>query len=130
MVIAGYFPGIITYFSLWYTKREQTMRITIFCTATFASGALVGILVSISISAFNATRTIYFKAYASCKMNGIAGLQSWRWLFLFPGLPVIPLGMTTYLALGNIPGTVQCESTYHSIRTENSFFIHIRVRQL
>ena len=50
MVIAGYFPGIITYFSLWYRKREQIMRIAMFCTATFASGAFGGILVIISIS--------------------------------------------------------------------------------
>ncbi|CAF3603156.1 unnamed protein product [Rotaria sp. Silwood1] len=50
MVIAGYFPGIITYFSLWYPKREQIMRIAIFCTATFGSGALVGILVIMSIA--------------------------------------------------------------------------------
>ncbi|CAF3389235.1 unnamed protein product [Rotaria socialis] len=99
MVIAGYFPGIITYFSLWYPKREQIMRIAIFCTATFASGALVGIL-----------------AYASSKMNGIANLKSWQWLFLLPGLPVIPIGIMTYLALGSIPETVQwldnCEKQF------------------
>ncbi|CAF3625425.1 unnamed protein product [Rotaria sp. Silwood1] len=93
MVIAGYFPGIITYFSLWYPKREQIMRIAIFCTATFGSGALVGIL-----------------AYASSKMNGVANLKSWQWLFLLPGLPVIPVGIVTYLALGNIPETVQCKT--------------------
>lgn len=49
MVIAGYFPGIITYLALWYCKREQVMRITIFCTATFAAGAFGGILVIIFI---------------------------------------------------------------------------------
>jgi hypothetical protein len=58
MVIAGYFPGIITYFSLWYPKREQIMRIAIFCTATFASGALVGILVTMSIATLNRSSTI------------------------------------------------------------------------
>jgi MFS family permease len=50
MVTAGYFPGIITYLSLWYRKREQIMRIAIFCTATFASGAVCGALVNILIS--------------------------------------------------------------------------------
>ncbi|CAF2565556.1 unnamed protein product [Rotaria sp. Silwood2] len=89
MVIAGYFPGIITYFSLWYPRREQIMRIAIFCTATFASGAL---------------------GYASSKMNGIANLKSWQWLFLLPGLPVIPIGIITYIALGSIPETVQCKT--------------------
>jgi hypothetical protein len=43
-------------------------------------------------------------------MEGIRGLQDWRWLFLLEGLPIIPLGVITYLFLGNIPDTVQCKS--------------------
>lgn len=48
-MIAGYFPGVITYFSLWYPKREQSLRIAIFCCGTFFSGAYVGVLVIIFI---------------------------------------------------------------------------------
>ncbi len=47
MVIAGYFPGIVTYFSLWYPRRQQIMRIAVFSMATFGSGVLVGVLVII-----------------------------------------------------------------------------------
>jgi sugar phosphate permease len=43
-------------------------------------------------------------------MNGIAGLKSWQWLFLLPGLLIIPLGIMTYFVLANIPETVQCKS--------------------
>ncbi len=43
-------------------------------------------------------------------MNSIAGLKSWQWLFLLPGLPVIPLGILTYLTLGRVPETVQCKT--------------------
>ena len=43
-------------------------------------------------------------------MEGIGGLQNWQWLFLLEGLPIIPLGIITYLFLGNIPDTVQCKS--------------------
>lgn len=58
MVIAGYFPGVITYFSLWYPKREQTMRIAIFCTGTFASGAYAGILVIVLVVISSCLSTI------------------------------------------------------------------------
>jgi hypothetical protein len=43
-------------------------------------------------------------------MHGIADLKSWQWLFLLPGLLNIPLGIITYLILGNIPETVQCKN--------------------
>jgi hypothetical protein len=49
-VAAGYYPGMIVYFSLWYCKREQIMRIAIFHAATAASGVVGGILVIIFIS--------------------------------------------------------------------------------
>ncbi|CAF1060970.1 unnamed protein product [Rotaria sordida] len=57
----------------------------------FAAGVLDGIL-----------------AYGISYMKDIGGLKSWRWLFLLEGLPIIPLGVMTYLFLGGIPDTVQC----------------------
>jgi hypothetical protein len=45
MAAASYFPGIIFYFSIWYCKREQTMRIAIFLGAEMISNASGGILV-------------------------------------------------------------------------------------
>ncbi len=47
MAEAGYFPGIIIYFSMWYRKREQTMRMAIFCDAAILAGAVASILVII-----------------------------------------------------------------------------------
>lgn len=43
-------------------------------------------------------------------MKGLGGLAAWRWLFLLEGSPIIPLGVFTYLFLGNIPETVQCKN--------------------
>ncbi|CAF2905422.1 unnamed protein product [Rotaria sp. Silwood2] len=40
-------------------------------------------------------------------MRDIAGLKDWQWIFLLEGLPIILLGIITYLFLGNIPDTVQ-----------------------
>ncbi|CAF4294781.1 unnamed protein product, partial [Rotaria socialis] len=41
---AGFFPGMIIYISLWYRKREQTMRITISFLAVTTAGAIGGAL--------------------------------------------------------------------------------------
>ncbi|CAF1174184.1 unnamed protein product [Rotaria sordida] len=91
MVQSGFFTGTVIYFSLWYCKKEQTMRFAILFGAVFAAGVLDGILV-----------------YGISHMKDIGGLKNWRWLFLLEGLPIIPLGVMTYLFLGSIPDTVQC----------------------
>ncbi|CAF0946224.1 unnamed protein product [Rotaria sordida] len=66
------------------------MRFAILFGAVFAAGVLDDIL-----------------AYGISHMEDIGGLKNWRWLFLFEGLPIIPLGVMTYLFLGSIPDTVQ-----------------------
>ncbi|CAF1100666.1 unnamed protein product [Adineta steineri] len=87
---AGYFPSIIIYISLWYRKRDHTMRIGIIYSAAIISEALSSIM-----------------AYGFSKMNNVGSLQGWQWMFLFEGLPMIPLGIITGLFLSNIPDTVQ-----------------------
>ncbi|CAF1381253.1 unnamed protein product [Rotaria sordida] len=90
MTQAGFFTSIVIYFSLWYRKRDQTMRIAILYGATIISGALSGIL-----------------AYGFTYLDSTRGLNSWQWMFLLEGLPMIPLGIITCLFLSNIPDTVQ-----------------------
>ncbi|CAF1008862.1 unnamed protein product [Rotaria sordida] len=90
MVQSGFFTGTIIYFSLWYCKKEQIMRFSILFGAVCTAGVLDGIL-----------------AYGIRHMEDIGGLKNWRWLFLLEGLPIIPLGVMTYLFLGSIPDTVQ-----------------------
>jgi hypothetical protein len=48
MVVAAYFYGMIIYLSLWYRKKEQTIRISIFFGGAIVAGAFGGIMVSIS----------------------------------------------------------------------------------
>jgi MFS family permease len=47
VAIAGFFPGMVAYLSLWYRKEERTMRIIIFYSGAIAAGAIGGILVRI-----------------------------------------------------------------------------------
>ncbi len=41
----GYFPCVIAYFSRWYCKREQTVRVAVLYGAAIGSRILAGILV-------------------------------------------------------------------------------------
>jgi hypothetical protein len=43
-------------------------------------------------------------------MDGIRGLNGWRWMYLLEGLPMIPLGIVICLFLNNLPDTVQCKN--------------------
>lgn len=54
-------------------------------------------------------------------MDGIRGLNSWQWMFLLEGIPMIPLGIIIIVFLQNVPdNTVTCKYGY-SIK-ENSFY--------
>ena len=45
MTQAGFFPGMIIYFSLWYRKRDQTMRIALLFAASIVASGLGCMLV-------------------------------------------------------------------------------------
>ena len=52
-------------------------------------------------------------------MKGISGLHNWQWMFLLEGMPMIPLGIITFLFLSSIPNAVQCKD-YSSTRISSS----------
>ncbi|CAO2649961.1 Nn.00g012530.m01.CDS01 [Neocucurbitaria sp. VM-36] len=83
---AGSFPGLIFYFSLWYKQEERATRIAVFlCSATMA-GAFGGVL-----------------AYGVGHMNGVGGLEGWRWLFLLEGLITVIVGFGVFFWLPSYP---------------------------
>ena len=65
---AGFFPSIIVYFSLWYRKRDHTMRIAFLFGAAIISGALDGILVCIYRSR---------RKYNACSSSRHTVLDTW-----------------------------------------------------
>ncbi len=65
MAQAGFFPGIIVYFSLWYRKRDQTMRIAILFGAAIISSALGSVLVCIHRSQETYNAYHYFRHMVS-----------------------------------------------------------------
>ncbi|KAJ3342753.1 hypothetical protein HDU93_001325 [Gonapodya sp. JEL0774] len=86
---AGYYPGMMFYFSIWYTQKEFAMRCSVFYCSANLAGAFGGLL-----------------AYAISFMNGIGGWAGWRWIFLFEGGPSIIFGVLTWFVLPNYPHTV------------------------
>ncbi|CAF3778538.1 unnamed protein product [Rotaria sp. Silwood1] len=90
MIVAAYFPGITIYLSLWYRKAEQTMRISLFFGAAITAGIFGGII-----------------SYGIAQIRNLSSLKDWQWIFLLEGIPIILLGVLTYLFLSSIPETVQ-----------------------
>lgn len=73
---AGFFPGIVLYLTYWIPARRRSRILAAFLTATAVSCAVGNPL-----------------AGAVMKMEGIAGLHGWQWLFLVEGFPPVLLGI-------------------------------------
>ena len=85
---AGFFPGIILYFTYWYPSVRRGQIIAIFMSATTIVSVIAGPLCG-SILKY---------------MNGVGGLAGWQWLFVVQGLPAAILGVLIYLLLQDKPG--------------------------
>ena len=84
---AGFFPGIILYFTYWYPSVRRGQIIAIFMSATTIVSVIAGPLCG-SILKY---------------MNGVGGLAGWQWLFLLQGLPAAILGLLIYFLLQDKP---------------------------
>lgn len=81
---AGFFPGVILYFTYRYPSVRRGQVIAIFMSATTIGSLIAGPLCGFILKYF----------------DGFAGLHGWQWLFLVQGLPAIFLGFLVYLLLG------------------------------
>lgn len=66
---AGFFPGIVYLITFWYPVEERSVRIAIVLASATASGAFGGCI-----------------AYGMGYLNGSAGLEGFRWLFIIEGI--------------------------------------------
>ncbi|KXS14119.1 MFS general substrate transporter, partial [Gonapodya prolifera JEL478] len=87
---AGFFPGMMLYFSFWYTQREYAVRASLFYCSANLGGAFGGLL-----------------AYGISFMNVVNGWSGWRWIFLFEGIPSIICGLLTWFILPDYPLTAE-----------------------
>ncbi|KAI0191642.1 major facilitator superfamily transporter [Astrocystis sublimbata] len=83
---AGFFPGAILLISRWYLPNETQTRIALLYSSAASGGAFSGLL-----------------AYAIAKLNGVGGLEGWRWIFILEGLITVLIGVSCFFLLVDSP---------------------------
>ena len=83
---AGFFPGMILYFTYWFPPFHR---------ARVIAGFMAAIPVAIGLGAPVST--------ALLELNGVWGLAGWKWLFLFEAAPAVILGCCTWFYLTDRP---------------------------
>jgi len=73
---AGFFPGMLLYFTFWFPAAHRGRMVAWFGVATPAAVALGGPISSLLM-----------------ELNGVWGLEGWKWLFIGEGLPAVILGI-------------------------------------
>ncbi|KAJ0323063.1 hypothetical protein COL5a_008511 [Colletotrichum fioriniae] len=87
---AGLFPGVAYYLTMWYCRHEIQLRQAMFFSAASIAGAFSGLL-----------------AFAISKMDGIGGLEGWRWIFILEGIVTVLVAVMAFFALHDFPETAK-----------------------
>lgn len=85
---AGLFPGVILYLSMFYNKKDVSLRNAYFYGTSAIAGALGGLI-----------------AFAIGEMDGAAGWRGWRWIFVINGIPTVLTALVVPFVLPNSPET-------------------------
>jgi MFS transporter, ACS family, tartrate transporter len=83
---AGFFPGMVLYLTYWVPARQRAKAGAMFMTA-----APVSMMIGAPVSE------------ALLKLDGVAGLHGWQWLFLVEGFPAVILGLVALVYLTDRP---------------------------
>src|SRR5580693_5414361 len=83
---AGFFPGIVLYFTYWFPSYHH---------ARIVSGFLVGLPIAVAAGAPIST--------ALLGLNGLFGLTGWQILYIAEGAPTVILGLVTLFVLTDKP---------------------------
>jgi ACS family tartrate transporter-like MFS transporter len=83
---AGFFPGIIYYLGTWFPSRHRAAAFAVFGMAIPLSQTIGGPL-----------------SAALLKLDGLAHLAGWQWLFLVEGFPSVLLGLLVLRTLVDRP---------------------------
>ncbi len=84
---AGFFPGVILYFTYWYPPQRRCRVIATFMSATTMISVVAGPLCGAILK----------------YMDGLNGWHGWQWLFLVQGLPAAVLGVIVFVVLKDQP---------------------------
>jgi ACS family tartrate transporter-like MFS transporter len=82
---AGFFPGIIVYFTHWFASRDRARAL---------SGLVMAVPFSLALGAPVSALLL--------DVNWL-GLTGWKWLFILEGLPAVVLGVVTLIWMTDRP---------------------------
>jgi MFS family permease len=83
---AGFFPGIILYFTYWFPSHHH---------ARIVSGFLIGLPVAVAIGAPIST--------ALLGLDGLFGLKGWQVMYIAEATPTLVIGVITFFLLTDRP---------------------------
>ena len=83
---AGFFPGIVLYFTYWFPAHHH---------ARIVSGFLIGLPIAVAAGAPVST--------ALLGLDGLLGLHGWQWMYIAEGVPTILIGIVTFFVLTDKP---------------------------
>jgi ACS family tartrate transporter-like MFS transporter len=83
---AGFFPGMILYFTYWFPPSHR---------ARIVAGFMAAIPISIGLGAPISTSLL--------ELDGVLGIAGWRWLFLCEAAPAVIFGIATFFYLTDRP---------------------------
>src|SRR5260370_7295983 len=81
---------MLLYLTFWFPSHERARAVAKFMTATSLAGVVGGPISS-----------------ALLKLDGLAGLSGWQWLFLAEGVPTVLLGISVLFLLRNTPSDAE-----------------------
>src|SRR4030088_3007712 len=83
---AGFFPGIILYFTYWFPSHHH---------ARIVSGFLIGLPVAVAVGAPVST--------ALLGLDGLFGLKGWQVMYIAEAIPTVIIGVITFFVLTDRP---------------------------
>ena len=83
---AGFFPGIVLYFTYWFPAHHH---------ARIVSGFLIGLPIAVAAGAPLST--------AILSLDGLLGLRGWQLMYLAEAIPTVIIGVVTLFVLTDRP---------------------------
>src|SRR6266576_4817887 len=102
---AGFFPGIILYFTYWFPSYHH---------ARIVSGFLVGLPVAVAIGAPIST--------ALLGLDGLFGLRGWQIMYIAEAIPTVVIGVITFFVLTDRPAQAKFLTAEERAWLVNFFF--------
>ena len=83
---AGFFPGMILYFTYWFPAQYRGRVISTLFVAQPVANALASIV-----------------SAAILEMDGILGIKGWQWIFIIEAIPAVVLGLFIFRMMTDKP---------------------------